>query len=166
MKNKGQEEIVGFIIIIIIMSIVALIFLAFGFRESGNTNESVEAKHLLGSVLEFTSDCAIGYIPAYGKISGLIRECNSNSGGKCVDGREVCKALNSTLEDMFETGIKFGENRLIRGYVFKADYGLENNFEQVIYLTSGNCSAGISGAEYPIPANPGRIITRIELCLN
>lgn len=167
MNKKAQEEIVGFIVIIVIMSVVALIFLAFSLRGPGNEiRDSTEARHLLESVLEYTSDCAIGYVPAYERVSGLIRECNTNSANKCVDGREACLVVNNTLKEIFESGLSFGQNQPLSGYKFEASYIIENKSSEITHLSYGNCSGGIFGAEYPLPANPGRINNRLELCFN
>ncbi len=163
--KKGQEEIVGFIIIIIIMSVVALVFLGFALRSSDEAvGDSFQARSLLESMLEFTTDCAVGYIPAYGRISELIRECNENSASKCVDGRIICEALNQSLKEMLGKSIAFGEDRPVKGYKFEAKYELGENSDEVISLSSGICLGAVSGAEYPIPSDSGSIITRLEFC--
>ena len=66
MKNKAQSEMVGFGLIIIIVSIILLIFISFSFRGSNeDITESFEVETFVQSSLSYTTDCAIQYTPNY-----------------------------------------------------------------------------------------------------
>ncbi|MBI2057207.1 hypothetical protein HYT91_03060 [Candidatus Pacearchaeota archaeon] len=58
-KNKiGQEEMVGFALIIILVSVILLVFLAFSLNKpKTEATESYEVNSFLQSSLQYTSSC-------------------------------------------------------------------------------------------------------------
>ena len=56
-KNKGQEEMVGFAIILVIVAIIFIVLLAFYLRGSqAERIKSPEANSFLQAVLQYTTD--------------------------------------------------------------------------------------------------------------
>lgn len=166
--KKGQEEIVGFIMIIVLVSIIFLIFLGIGLRDKGPVRaESLEAYQYLESLSEFTSDCAIRFVPDYSRIGELFSDCLD--GNKCIDGRDSCEALNETVKSILDSSLLVNNEASMKGYILNADYvkgnsSLGSESSNIISLSKGNCSSDIRGAEYIMPAFPGRIIIGLEMC--
>lgn len=166
MMKRGQEEIVGFIMIVVLVVVILLIFLGLNIRsgDSPTLQDSVKARQFLESSMEFTTDCAIGYIPAYARIGEVIRECSR--GGRCVDGRNSCEVLNTSISGLVDAGFNIGEDNPIKGFRFRSYYSSNssNSEEDIIEMSRGQCNNSLTGSEYLIPAFPGRIVTSVELC--
>lgn len=114
MKNKlGQEEIVGFALIIIIVAIILLVVLGLSLRGKGREAvQSYEVGSFIQTSLQYTSDCysSIEYLP----MQKLIFECEREN--QCNDGRETCDVLDSTFTDIAEKSWKVGEQTPVKGY--------------------------------------------------
>lgn len=120
MKNKknklGQEEMVGFAIIIVIVSIGILILLSFLIRSpSKGSTESYQIESFIQSALQYTSDCEneIEFL----SLQNLIVSCDN--GEKCLDGRDSCDALNSTIISLINAGWNAGNQSIVKGYNLK-----------------------------------------------
>ncbi len=165
-NRKGQEEIVGFVLIIVLVAIVFLVFLGIYVRKGAtSTTTSVEVYQFLESSMEYTSDCAVRFLPDYETVGELFNECYS--GSNCLDGRSACHVLNKTVFDIFSNSWTAGPENKVRGYEFKSSYFTSNattNGEEILALTQGNCSGSVQGASYLIPAFPGKIENSLKLC--
>lgn len=162
-NRKGQEEIVGFVLIVVVVSVVLLIFL--GLTLTGDSEirrESRDVSQFLDSAMEVTSDCAVNFVPDYSRLGELFEECYS--GSRCVDGREACEVLEADFEGIIGASWQIGEEFPVKGYNFSSFYTTNLTEEEIISFSDGNCNGSISGADYLTPAFPGRIVGRLELC--
>ena len=114
-NKRGQEEMIGFALIIIIVAVILLVFLAISLNKSKKEvlGEN-EVKSFIQSFLSYTTSCA-EYSDNYYSIQKLITEC-VNYESNCLDGRKTCDVLNSTLEGIVEESWPVGENTPIIGY--------------------------------------------------
>jgi len=140
--KKGQEEMVGFGLIIIIVAIILLVFLGFSLRKSQKeVVEDYEIDSFVQAFLQYTTDCQDNL--EYLSIQKLIFDCNT--GEECLDGRETCKVLNSALIGVVEESWKVGGDRPVKGYELKINV----NEEEMLFLTEGNITNNYRGsAEY------------------
>ncbi|MBI2631526.1 hypothetical protein HYW75_00805 [Candidatus Pacearchaeota archaeon] len=171
-QRKGQEEIVGFVSIVLIVSFIFLIFLGISLRKGPEfKKESKDVSMFLESAMEYTTDCADGYEPNYMSLRRAIKGCYE--GKKCAgsyEGREACNIANETLKEMIDLSWRIGGERAIKGYIFNSEYGLnsssgEKDSEKILIIESGNCSSGnIAGAENFFSAYPGKISYSLSLC--
>lgn len=164
MKRRGQEEIVGFVLIVVIVSIAFLVFLTIFLRQdtSNLEVESQEVYSFLESSLEYTSDCATSFAPAYHDVGELLSECLSNS--RCIDGRDSCEVLNETLSEILENSFVVKEGSFLRGFEFNSYYERGNSSEEIFTYSKGDCSGSLRGAEALSAGNPGRIISSMSIC--
>jgi hypothetical protein len=97
MNKKAQEEMVGFILIVVLVIVIAVILLGISIRTSDNKElqKSDEITSFLASVSEVTTDCQIPET-RYRNIGELILDCNSFN--VCSDGEETCEILENELE--------------------------------------------------------------------
>ncbi|GBE19977.1 MAG TPA: hypothetical protein ENG87_04130 [Candidatus Pacearchaeota archaeon] len=117
LNKRAQEEMVGFALIIIVVAVILLIFLSFSLRDSKKeTVESYEIESFINAFLQHTTDCG-SYRTSHLSIRELIFDCNSNE--KCLDERDTCEVLNSTLVEILDENWKIGEDRPIKGYELK-----------------------------------------------
>jgi len=101
MRRKGQEEIVGFVLIVVIVSIMFLIFLGISLRNpTGIEKESRDVYQFLESLIEYTSECALRFEPAFSSVGKLIRECYERPSAECTSGEGVCDVLDENLRDI------------------------------------------------------------------
>jgi len=140
-KNKhAQEEIVGFIIIIAVVSIILLFFLGFYLKgEKKESVESYESNSFIQAFLQYTTECR-DYLE-YLSIKDLIFECDN--GASCLDGQEACEVLDSTLERLIRESWLIGENRPVKGYKLNIT---ADNQKEIVSFTQGNITKNYKGA--------------------
>jgi hypothetical protein len=165
MSKKAQEEIVGFVLIVIIVSIVLVVFLGIIIRQDRPSSnlESRDIHQFLESTMQYTSNCAIGYEPNYLPLNDLIQECHKSL-STCTSGKDPCTVLESTLSEIIESSFHIALDASTKGYEFKSTYSSDSITEEIISLTKGNCSQTIKGSDLPMPAFPGTISSSFKLC--
>ena len=177
-SKRSQHEIVGFVLIVLIVSVVGVIFLAItlGSPEPERQN-SVEVSNLLEASMYHTTSCAVNYIPQYRSVQDLVKECYKDRTGdsrECLDGGNVCDQLKTDLQSILSNSLNVGEDSPNRGYnidiYFTSDdeeiaNDLILQFDEGVFL---ECSAIVGGA-HPIPVSSfgfGRIETELKVCKN
>ena len=81
-NKKSQQEIIGFVLIIVIVSIIGVIFLSLSIgREQPSGQTSIEISNLLEASMYYTTDCVVGFIPQYKSGQELVKSCWDND--KC-----------------------------------------------------------------------------------
>jgi hypothetical protein len=164
MRKKAQEEIIGFVLIVVIVAIIFLVFLGIFARQKApvTQKESTDVSQYLESMMEYTSDCAISYVPAFSNLGTLVKDCDSKF--MCQSGKSACETLNRTLREAIEMTWKIGADRPIKGYIFNASYVSDSTARDVMFIMEGKCSSNRMGAEYLSPAYPGTIRSSLEIC--
>lgn len=139
MDKKAQEEMVGFALIIIIVSVIFLAFLGLSLSDREKDSvESYEVESFVQSFLQYSSDCKKGNKNL--EISDLIKECSNDQ--ICSDGKEACKILEETLEGISEAGWNPSQENPVKGYELK----INSLDENIINITKGNFTANSKGA--------------------
>ena len=166
MRKRGQEEIMGFVMIVVVMAIVFLIFLGIFIRRPADPSlqESKDISRFLESMMQYTSRCAISYEPDYSDIGDLMAECYDNPTKGCLNGESVCDVLNSEIKAIIDKSWQVGEDRPVRGYILNSTYTSGSRVKEVLSLSEGDCSGSMQGAEHLIPAFPGTITSTLRLC--
>ena len=164
--RKAQEEIVGFVLIVVIVSVMIVIFLGFSIRNNNTpAQESKDVYRFLESSMQYTTDWAISYEPAYLNLGDLIRECYKDA-SLCISEKQPCAVAKKTLKALIDSAFpQISPESSIKGYEYKSIYLRENaSQEEIIFLSKGNCSQSIRGAEVLIPSYPGTISNSLNLC--
>src|SRR3989344_4393404 len=100
--RKAQEEMVGFVLIMVIVAVVFLVILGIMIRKpAGSEKESKDIYQFMESMMEYTTDCAINNEIDYEKIGGLLKECHSNH-STCFNGKGICDVLNDSSFKIIE----------------------------------------------------------------
>lgn len=158
LKNKkGQEEMVGFALIMIIVAIIALVLLAVTSKKPVTADESRELANFLNGMSYYTTNCSSSGEML--SMKELIRACLREE--KCDDGKYACEIMNKTLKPIVETS--FPESGKVSGYSFSIEH---NSTVVKNILTFGNlsCNGNMRGAELYYPANPGTITITMQGC--
>jgi hypothetical protein len=130
-NRKAQEEMIGFALIIVIVSVILLIFLSFSLNKPGKENvESFEVESYIQSFLQYTTSCNDG--SSYLDVRELIFECMGKE--SCQNGELSCSVLESTLKDISKESWKIGEEYPVKGYELK----IETSEEEILFIEEGN----------------------------
>ena len=145
-SKQGQEEMVGFAMIIIIVAVVILILLGIALNKPETTSiDSYEVGSFIQASLQHTTDCSTDGGQSYNDIENLISECDFEQ--ICDDGRNACSVLDSELKKVTLEAWRVGENRPVKGYVLNIT--LDGN--SLLSVSEGNETNNYKGASQPLP---------------
>ena len=144
MKNKknkhGQEEMVGFILIIVIVAVILLIFLGLSIKKpQKQAVESYEVEGFIHGFLQYTTDCRDNSNLEYLPIRKLILACDNSE--RCLDNRNTCNVLRDTLTEIVKESWRTGQERPVKGY--ELNITLQN---KEFSLKEGNFTGNSKGA--------------------
>ena len=165
-QKKGQEEIVGFVAVVVLVSVIALIFVTLSLRGPDNAAQDDEnMREALESALQYTSDCRIPGVLGQAPIGELFAPCTNQR--SCEDGRSSCDALNETLGELLHIGLGVGPEKPFKGYSFRVTQVSNSSInvpeQTIIELSEGNCTSySRQGTNEFRPARQAGII-RLEL---
>lgn len=161
MCNKGQMEIFGLVIIVILLAMGLLFAIAIltktPTREVQRVKESVQAANFLNTIMSTTSEC--------GKrtVRELLQDCAVASkewvgAALCEDGRNTCETTHSMISTMLkETLGKWGKN-----YQFYIE-GTEA--AERITASSGECKGEREGSSRPEKIRTGLdVVLTLHIC--
>lgn len=113
MNKKGQEEMVGFALIVMIVAIVLLFLVGFYIRgNEGGSSESYEAESFIQAALSYTTTCED--FAGNFSVQEMISECLEEN--VCQNGKSSCEVLEESLLDISNSSWAFGEDRPVSGY--------------------------------------------------
>jgi hypothetical protein len=167
-NKKGQEEIVGFVLIIVLVAVAFLVFLGIAIRNGGpsTSSESSDIYQFLESSMEFTTECAFSSVPDYFTLGELFEECYT--GNNCLNDKNSCDVLDETLKEILKGSLNVDPEANIKGYEFESFYSVDSSDseqrEEIISFKEGDCTGPIRGASYLSPAFPGRIESVLRVC--
>lgn len=115
--KSAQEEMVGFGMIIIIVSVILMIIIGFALKKGSKEEnlENYEVESFVQSALQYTTDCENSIEPL--TVQNLIFYCYNNE--SCIDGRFGCYSLNQTMNEMIKASWAISSNGVYKGYQFK-----------------------------------------------
>jgi len=156
--RKGQQEMVGFALIVVVVIIALLVFLVISARKPAE-QKSIIAKNMLSSILGYTTDCAITFEPQYSTIGDLIK--NSFEDEDCSNlNLPASVYLNETLKTILEDIILTESS--ISSYKF--DVFIKNEKKELLVIDKGNCTGRISGWPQEISTGEDVLIATLKLC--
>jgi hypothetical protein len=164
LSKRSQEEMVGFVLIVVLIVLAGLVFLGISLRNPVETSKSPEIQNFLEASMISTTDCAINFVPQYESLEDLIKSCYENQ--KCLNGKTSCEELNLTITKILENSWNTGEESRYSGYYMGVYYSSNSSEEiqNIMSIEKGTCNTGKSGAEKLISSYPGTITVRMEVC--
>ena len=162
--KKSQSEMVGFVLIVVLVVIAVMVFLVISIRnDSGDATDSLEVENLMGAVLDYTTDCAIVWVPNYDTIEDLIVSCSENDYCDSLN-QSACDYLNETLRDVMVDLI--GTEATVSAYqveILEKDEDLEG--ELIPKIVSGVCEGQALRGQKIIPRTvKDDVVFRVSLC--
>lgn len=161
-NKKGQEEIVGFALIMVIVVVIFLVILGITIRNGGGgtMQESREIYHFLESIMVYTTPCSVSAGGEAKDVGELISECYSNPSESCTSGENVCSVLNNTVSEAIRIGENVGADRNVKGYNFIIKVG-EN---ELLRVSRGACGNNIRKSDLPLAGATETETSSLELC--
>lgn len=164
MRGKSaQQEMVGFILIVILVIVALMVFLVISMSKPLVSVESKLATNLLSSVMSYTTDCIVSE-PYRENVMELIIECHE--GSKCGNlDKMACDYLNETLVKVMSS-LTESENSIL-SYQFTAYWEKEDEEKSTTFysLSTGNCVGGtgarLRGENTPLNKD---LRVSLELC--
>ena len=142
-KRNSQEEMVGFVLIIVLVSVIVLIFLAISLRKTGEVRQDKEIENFLHSSLLYTTPCYKSP-EIVNNLKDLIESCYNKR--ICMDNRESCKVLNETLTEVIKKSWNIGQDSLEKAYTLEI-YEEQNRENPVLSLSEGKKTNTKKGAD-------------------
>lgn len=154
-SKKAQHEILGFVLIVVVVSVIGMVFLLLSLgRTKAVQHNSIEISNLLESSMHYTTDCAVNYVPQYKDGQDLVRSCYNEQIGNylnCLDGRNVCDALDTTMKHLIQDTLDVDENSPNKAFRLKIYFHQNNELnpdQEILALSQGlfqNCTSRIGG---------------------
>ena len=155
--KKGQEEMIGFALIIILVSVILLVFLAFSLsKPKTEATESYEVNSFLQSTLQYTTTCQTSR--GLNSIQDLVFECDLKD--KCSNDEDTCKILNETLTDILKESWPTGEDRPNKGYELIMNAGEEI----ILKIQEGNLTNNCKGSSQTLSKSRKEFSINFEAC--
>lgn len=166
-SRKGQEEIAGFVVVVLLISVIFVVFLGFSLNKKPivQEKESREIAQFLESIRQTTSECSLsGDVPV--NFKELTGACYDGIG--CSDGKKACEVLDEMSSSLLEESYNVGLEAQIKGYLFSIDFEqklFEEKKDNLINLSRGNCSSlSYREADDFFPHANGEIFTSMRVC--
>jgi hypothetical protein len=157
-KSKGQQEIVGFVLIVVIVMIAMMVFLIISVRDSGEEISSVGVSNMLDVLMKTTTECAVVYEPDYDDFEDLFKSCYKEDGCSNLD-RPACEYLNESFMDVISSVVQ--SDASILGW--SVDF-FERDGVGILRWEEGNCTRGVSGAQRSIVSGGDSLVVRMRIC--
>jgi hypothetical protein len=160
MNKKAQQEIVGFVLIVVLVIVGLMVYLVISLRESPVEKTNIQAGNILDSIMKMTTECAVIFEPDFDNYGELFGSCYSGETCRNLN-KKACEYLNESLKDVLDDLMK--SEATINYYKFEL---FEKDGEGILEIKWGNCTGKILGAQRNIFKDSQNLITRITLCNN
>jgi len=146
-RKSGQEEMVGFALIIILVAIIFLVFLSVYVKKPQSEDiDNPEANSFVQSFLQYTTTCEEENMNNL-SVQRLISRCQEKK--MCSYDKEPCKILNDTIKNIINESWKVGPTNYVKGYSLIINVG----DKQFLNVTKGVVTNNYKTGQQDIP-NP------------
>ncbi len=157
-NREGQQEIVGFVLIVVLVVVVLMVFLVISLRDSPVSENSVVVGNVLDVVMKYTTECAIAYEPDYDDFENLFKSCYL--GYRCKNLEMLaCDYLNESLIDVLGDMMASDANVGFYELSFFDEGG-----DGLLRVSDGNCTGSVSAAQRKIISGSDSLIIRMKVC--
>jgi hypothetical protein len=162
-NKKAQQEIVGFVLIVVVVVTGLMIYLTISLRTSPENEASLEAANALDAIMKQTTECAVIYVPDYDDFEDLFESACRNYRCKNLNTKAM-DYLNDSLKDVLDD--MMATEGSVLGYelqLYNRD-DPEDNFCK-LQILEGNCSRGrINSAKRTINVDSDRVDIVLKTC--
>jgi hypothetical protein len=163
LTKRGQQEIVGFVLIVVLVVIGLMVFLLVSIRETPVEENSVAVGNLLESIMKHTTSCAPSFVPDYDDYEALFKSCYQDK--TCSNLNEPsCDYLDRELQAFLETLIK--TEATVSAYQLDFVVKEDDGEEGLMRILEGECGGVITSAQKTIISGSENLVIRLSLCKN
>lgn len=131
-NRKGQEEMVGFGLILILVAIIFIVFIASYIRKSSDISEDYEANSFVQALLQYTTPCEEENLNNL-SIQKLIFKCQEKEA--CYyRNMDPCKVLNDSIKGIAKESWNIGPKNSNKGYTLIINM---SESKQLLNITEG-----------------------------
>ena len=160
LNKKGQSEMVGFVLIVVLVIVAIMVFLVISIKSGRKDVESKDVENLLASVMSYTTECAIVSEPRYDSVEDLIKSCFDNN--KCTNlNKMACDYLEELMKEIMNDIIK--SEGAVTGYKFNVVSRVDDEESQFFNLEAGNMTGVILGGQRVVVSEGIELIARLSL---
>ena len=171
-NRRAQQEIVGFMIIILMVVIAGVIFLGIYLREDQPiVTEDAEIMNFLGSSLRYTTECYKDYEGDYKSLGDLVKYCFEGNNINCPSAMTSCQAMNKSYSWMLSQLWPAGVNRPTKYTKLSffhqtniSDADSRTVFANNIYLGNSSGCAVVKSGQQSINIDSGNLVIELEIC--
>lgn len=159
--KKGQQEMVGFVLIVVLVIIGMMVFLIISVRNSPEPVNSLAIENMLASIMKHTTECAIVFEPQYDDFEDLFKSCYG--GDECINlRRSACDYLNESLRDVVEDVM---DSEATVG-AYQVDFFVKDSESQqsLLKIVEGNCTGSVLAAQRSMVYGSESLVVRIKTC--
>lgn len=132
---RGQNEMVGFGLIVVLVAVIFIVFLSIYIRKPSETIVDHEANSFVQSLLQYTTICEDGEFENL-TVQRLISHCKDRD--TCYSsGMDPCIVLNDTVKDLVRKSWDVGPENYIKGYSLTINVSDGDTNEQLVNLQEG-----------------------------
>jgi hypothetical protein len=168
LEKKSQQEIAGFVIIVVLVSVIGLVLFSLTIgRGETKINNNAEISHLLDASMYYTTDCAINFMPQYENMEELIKSCFNKE--RCLNEKDSCEVLKENFEKITERSLVINQDSPNKAYKLNIYYRVLNSTIpdlEILKTEKGefkNCSSK-TGSSRSISSGEGNIEIELEVC--
>lgn len=163
--KKAQQEMIGFILIVVLVVVGMMIFLVISLKNQGGEDSgSLEASNLLDALLRYTTDCAIVFEPQYDTFEDLFKSAyhGDTCSNKGVSAESyLVDHLEEVLSSLLEGEATAGGIQVM--FIERDDSGEAGIIPPIMV---GDCSgsASVQSAQRSLVSESQRLIIRLSIC--
>ena len=163
MRTKiGQQEMVGFVLIVVLVVVGMMVFLVISLGGDDETVKSVEVDNALGVIMKQTSECVVSSRPD--NFGDLFESYYEDERCRNLN-RSVRDYMNETLpvviEDMMASEVTIAAYEI---YLFDRDE--LGDLRIWDYSGGGNCTGRVSEAQRLVGSGNEDLFVRMRICRN
>ncbi|MCK5321468.1 hypothetical protein KAJ38_02725 [Candidatus Pacearchaeota archaeon] len=162
-NKKGQQEMVGFVLIVVLVMVGLMVFLIISVRNSPEPTNSLAIENLLASIMKHTTECAIVFEPQFDNFEDLFKSCYE--GDICSNlEQSACEYLNESLRDVVDA-LMDSEATVV---AYQLDFFVRDDEGQqgLLRIVEGNCTGPSLAAQRSIVSGSESLVVRIKTCNN
>ncbi len=160
-NNKGQQEMVGFVLIVVLVVVGLMVFLVISLRDGPDESDSLETSHILSALMKYTTDCAIVYEPDYDAVEDLFKSCYE--GDRCSNlGVSACDYLNESLSDIL--GDLMESEASVNAYQLDFFVKEDDGTQGLLRIDEGNCTGNVLASQRSIVSGSDSLVIRMKVC--
>lgn len=161
MRNKSQQEMVGFVLIVVLVMVGLMVFLVISLRNVPENKGSLEVGNILDAVMKHTTECAVVYEPDYDDFEDLFKSCHQED--RCSNlNKSACDYLNESLHAVMSDLMKSEADVSF----YEVDFFVKDSEGQLglLQISDGNCTGNVKSAQRSVVSDSNSLIIRMKVC--